>query len=125
MNGLAFAFFGLAVVSGILGMGWGIQMSASGDHSLSIAHAHLNLIGWVGFAIAGVFYHVVPTALGKLGWIHFAVALAGLVVIVPGIVFATTGQGDTLAKLGSVLTLLSMVVFLLVVIRSRVSMRNL
>ena len=66
MNGLSFWFFVLAVISGALGMAWGIQMSASGDHSLSIAHAHLNLIGWVGFAIFGIYYPLVPAAHGKL-----------------------------------------------------------
>ncbi|EBA05888.1 hypothetical protein [Sagittula stellata] len=119
MHGLSFWFFVLAVISGALGMAWGIQMSASGDHSLSIAHAHLNLVGWVGFAIFGIYYHLVPAAHGKIAWVHFFVALLGLGAIVPGIVLAVTSQGETLAKVGSVLTFLSIMIFLVVVIRSR------
>ncbi|GAA4220816.1 cbb3-type cytochrome oxidase subunit 1 [Sagittula marina] len=119
MRGISLAFMLLAVVSALLGMGWGIQMSATDDHSLSIAHAHLNLLGWVGFAIFAGFYQVVPLARGKLAWVHFAIALAGVVVIIPGIVMALTDNGTAVAKIGSVLTFLSMAVFLLVVIRSR------
>ena len=47
---LSAGFFLLAVISALGGMVWGIQMSASGDHSLSPAHGHLNLIGWVSLA---------------------------------------------------------------------------
>lgn len=119
MRGISLAFMLLAVLSAVLGMGWGIQMSASGDHSLSIAHAHLNLIGWVGFAIFAAFYQLVPLARGKLAWVHFALALAGVALIIPGIVMAVTDKGDALAKIGSILTFASLVVFLVVVIRSR------
>ncbi|MDU8910113.1 hypothetical protein [Aestuariicoccus sp. MJ-SS9] len=120
MKGLAFAFMLLAVLSVVIGMIWGIQMSAGGDHTLSPAHAHLNLLGWVGMAIFAVYYHLVPQAAS--GWLakaHFAAALAGLVLIVPGIVMAIQQTGETLAKLGSVLSLLSMLLFLAVVWRSR------
>ena len=108
----------LAVVSGVIGMGWGIQMSATQDHSLSIVHAHLNLIGWVGFAIFAFYYHAVPQAVGRLAQAHFWLALVGLIVVVPGIVMAVTEQGDILAKIGSVLTLASVLVFGIVVVRS-------
>lgn len=37
-------------------------MSASGDHSLMPAHAHLNLIGGVVTALSGLYYHMVPKA---------------------------------------------------------------
>lgn len=118
MKGLSFAFMALAVLSALTGMAWGIQMSASGDHTLSPAHGHLNLLGWVSLSIFAMFYHLVPRAAeGKLAKVHFALALAGLVVIVPGIVMAISGTGEVLAKLGSVLTVASMLVFLAVVLR--------
>ncbi|WP_342455883.1 MULTISPECIES: hypothetical protein [unclassified Phaeobacter] len=95
-------------------------MAASGDHGLSPAHGHLNLIGWVSFAIFGFFYHLVPEAAeGVLPKLHFGLSVAGLGVIVPGIAMAISGQNDVLAKLGSVLTLAGMVVFLIVVLRAR------
>lgn len=120
MKGISFYFMVLAVISVTLGMIWGIQMSATQNHALSPAHAHLNLIGWVTMAIFAVYYHLVPAAAqGILAKLHLAVAALGLVLIVPGIVMALTQQGDVLAKIGSILTLLSMVMFLAVVVTSR------
>lgn len=118
MNPIARAFMMLAIISAILGMAWGIQMSASGDHGLSPAHAHLNLLGWVSCAIFAFYYHAVPdAAASRLAQAHLGVAALGLVTIVPGIVMALTEQGETLAKLGSVLSLLSMLIFAVVVMR--------
>lgn len=120
MKGLAFWFFALGVLSVLIGMGWGIQMSATQDHGLAPAHAHLNLLGWVGFAIFGVYYHLVPQAAEtRLAQAHFVLSVVGLAALVPGIAMALTGQGDVLAKIGSVLSLAAMVTFGLVVVRSR------
>ncbi|WP_319825361.1 hypothetical protein [Thalassovita sp.] len=120
MKGIAFYFMVLAVVSVTLGMVWGIQMSATGNHTLSPAHAHLNLIGWVSMGLFAGYYHMVPAAgQAKLAKLHLALAALGLGCIVPGIVMALTQQGETLAKIGSVLTLASMLTFLSVVITTR------
>ena len=120
MRGVAFLFFATGAIAVTIGMGWGIMMSASGDHLLSPAHAHLNLIGWVTIGLFGLYYHAVPGAAeAPLARIHYAVALAGLLIIVPGIVQAITEQGETLAKIGSALTLLSMLIFLWTVVRNR------
>ncbi|SFA98128.1 hypothetical protein SAMN05421688_2067 [Poseidonocella pacifica] len=119
MTGIAKYFLLGAILSAILGMCWGIVMSASGDHSLSPAHAHLNLLGWVSFSIFAVYYHLVPEAAeGVLAKVHLTLAFIGLGLIVPGIVQAVTLQGETLAKLGSILTVLSMLCFGVVVLRS-------
>ncbi|GGE59563.1 hypothetical protein [Actibacterium pelagium] len=121
MKGIAFLFFLVAALCVTIGMAWGIQMSASGNHTLSAAHAHLNLIGWVTMGLFGVYYHVVPDAAGKmLAKVHFGVAVAGVVIITPGIVQAVTERGETLAKVGSLLTLVSMLIFLFTVVTNRV-----
>src|SRR3978361_1658440 len=52
--------FQAAVLFVLVGMGWGIQMAASHDHSAMPAHAHLNLLGWVSLFMFGVFYHLHP-----------------------------------------------------------------
>lgn len=120
MKGLAFLFFVTAVIYGIAGMAFGIHMSAVGDHSLSPAHGHLNLIGWVGMALFGFYYHLVPASAATLmARAHFVLASVGVWLVVPGIVMAINEQGEFLAKTGSAVTLLSMVLFLLVVIRGR------
>jgi cbb3-type cytochrome oxidase subunit 1 len=119
MKGIAFGFMVLAVCLGILGMIWGIQMAASQDHTLANAHAHLNLIGWVGFALYGLYYHVVPSAAqGRLPRLHLAISVLAVGTIAPGIAITQSGGGDALAILGSFLTLASALIFLLTVIRS-------
>ncbi|EBA03084.1 MAG: hypothetical protein P8Q99_05425 [Paracoccaceae bacterium] len=111
MNNIARNFLLVGIVSLLVGMAWGIQMSASGDHGLSAAHAHLNLIGFVVMSIAAIYYRLTPAATGTMATVHFVTAVLGVVTIVPGIVMAVSGSGETLAKIGSVLTILSVVMF--------------
>jgi hypothetical protein len=117
MKGISYLFFVAATICAVVGMAWGIHMSASGDHTLSPAHAHLNLIGWVSMAIFGIYYHVNPKAsFGLLPKVHLGLALLGVVTIVPGIVMAINATGEALAKIGSVLSILSMILFLIIVL---------
>lgn len=122
MRGIAFWFFFTATLYVTAGMIWGIAMAASGDHSLYPAHAHLNLVGWVTMALFGVYYHLVPKA-GEhwLAKVHFAAATAGVLIMVPGIVIALQSDEETFAKIGSILTLVSMLIFVANVWRSRVA----
>ena len=55
-------FLRLAVLYLIAGVGMGLYMAASKDHSLFPVHAHLNLLGWVTLALFGLFYRFVPAA---------------------------------------------------------------
>ncbi|MFD1343703.1 hypothetical protein [Litorisediminicola beolgyonensis] len=52
--------------------------------------------------------------------VHYLLTVAKFLVLTPGIVLAITGQGEGLAKLGSVLTVLSMALFAFVVLRKGV-----
>ena len=45
-----------AVIYGLAGMAWGLQMGLSGDHVMMPAHAHLNLLEWVSLSIMAAFY---------------------------------------------------------------------
>lgn len=120
MKGVAFLFFVAAAVCVTAGMAWGIQMSASGNHALSGAHAHLNLVGWVTMGLFGMYYHAVPVAAARpLAKAHFLVAIAGVILLVPGIVMAVTEKGEMLAVIGSLLTLASMLIFLFTVATNR------
>ena len=121
MRHLPSYFFIGAALFALCGMVWGIQMSATHDHSLSPAHGHLNLLGFVGMAVFGTYYALAPSAAAsKLASVHLGLAILSVVVLVPGIAFAITNNGETLAKIGSILALLSMVLFSFVVIRHRI-----
>lgn len=118
MRGIAFVFFLAAVLSVLIGMIWGIQMSISGDHFLSPAHAHLNLVGWATLALFGVYYRLTPAAAQeRIAKLHAVLAIVGVVTMVPGIALVIGGGPPLPAAIGSILTLLSMAVFLITVLR--------
>jgi cbb3-type cytochrome oxidase subunit 1 len=120
MTSKATRFFLVAAVFALVGMLWGIQMSATHDHTLSPAHGHLNLLGFVAMSVFGAYYALSPQAArSPLASVHFGLAILSVLVLVPGIVMAITGQGEVLAKLGSVLAVLSMGLFAFVVFRFR------
>lgn len=73
-------FFLIAALCGLAGMAWGTHMGVSGDHSLSPAHAHLNLLGWVTLSIMGGFYALSPRA-GWLPWANLVLSSAGAVLM--------------------------------------------
>lgn len=117
MRPLPFILFLAAGIAGLIGMAWGIQMSASANHTMAPAHAHLNLLGWVSLALYGTFYQLVPAAgESMLAKVQALVAVLGVALIVPGIAMAIAQTGETLAKLGSVITILSMLLFVVVVL---------
>jgi cbb3-type cytochrome oxidase subunit 1 len=110
-------FFTVAALCAAVGMAWGIQMAATHDHLLSPAHAHLNLVGWVTMGLFGLYYRLTPAAAGRLAWVHFALAVAGVLLMVPGIALAILGQTEALAIAGSFATIASMVLFVGTVLR--------
>ncbi|PVB63321.1 hypothetical protein [Labrenzia sp. 011] len=113
-------FFVSAVIFALIGMLWGIHMSMTADHVLAPAHGHLNLIGFVAMAVFGTYYALVPKAAsGRLAIVHFVLALLTVLVLVPGIVLAINEDGEALAKIGSVLAVLTMLLFLTTVLRHR------
>ncbi len=118
MTRLPTVFFATGAIFALLGMLWGIQMSASHDHTLSPAHGHLNLIGFVAMSVFGTYYALSPLAgSSRLAMVHYGLMVATVLVLIPGIVLAITDQGETVAKIGSVLAVLSMALFAFVVLR--------
>ncbi len=118
MTRLPTLFFATGAIFAFFGMLWGIQMSASHDHTLSPAHGHLNLIGFVAMSVFGTYYALTPRAASnRLAMVHYGLTIATVLVLIPGIVLAITGQGEAIAKIGSVLAVLSMALFAFVVLR--------
>ncbi|MCZ7676457.1 MAG: hypothetical protein M5U35_12120 [Roseovarius sp.] len=118
MRGLAFWFMLCGVVAVLIGMAWGLRMAATHDHTMMPAHAHLNLVGFVSFAIFAFYYHLVPDAAeGRLPRLHLALSLLGLTVMVPGIALALQERTEALAAGGATISALGMLCFLTVVLR--------
>ena len=70
----------------LVGLGFGMYMGASGDHTLSPVHAHINLLGFTLMTLFGLAYRVIP-ALNDGGlalahfWLHQIGSLALLVAL--------------------------------------------
>ena len=112
MKHLPYFFLSVAVLQALVGMGMGIYMGISGDFTLAPAHAHNNLLGWVGMAIFGLFYLLVPEVAGKrIATVHFWVALAGNILMPLGIALVLSGQGEALSIVGSLIEVISMLMF--------------
>src|SRR5262249_15977430 len=95
MKGLSARFFGTALLYAILGILLGSIMGASGDHSQMPTHAHLMLIGWVSFAIFGLFYHMFSErGATLLARVHFWLAQATNIVLVVALYLIFSGQPD-------------------------------
>jgi len=117
MTGLAARFFASALIYAVLGMALGLAMGMTHDHSQMPTHAHMLVIGWVSFALFGLFYHLFPSrAAGLLATLHFWLAEAGLAILLVGLYLMFGGRTDAepLAAIGSFGLLGSMIVFALV-----------
>jgi uncharacterized membrane protein YoaT (DUF817 family) len=79
----AVAFF---VVGVVLGMYMGINQ----DFRLTHVHAHVNLLGWVSLAIAGLIYRVDPHLQHHwLAQAHFWLHNIGLIIFMGGFAYGT------------------------------------
>lgn len=118
MRSIDRAFFTLAVLMGLAGMLLGIQMGMAHDFQLVPVHAHINLVGWVSLALFGIGYRLGFAKAGGLGVLHFWIAAAGAILLPLGIYLATTRQQEAVVIIGSLLTVASMLLFLINVVRA-------
>ena len=92
---IARIYFGMAILYLLAGIGVGMHMSISQDHSAMGAHAHINLLGWVTSAIFGAYYALNPgKAEGWLPWTQFCLYAAGLIVMLPSLYLMMTGRPE-------------------------------
>lgn len=101
----------------IVGIGIGFHMSATQDHALTPAHAHINLLGFVLMMAFGLFYKAFPdAAAGTLARAHFWLHQAGTLVLTVMLVLLFTGRITEdamfpLAPLGIVAVLIGVICF--------------
>jgi cbb3-type cytochrome oxidase subunit 1 len=111
-------FLRIAVIYALVGMLLGIAMGMSGDHSQYPTHAHINLVGWVSMAIYALVYRQYPAAAGSaLARVHFWVANAGALLLSVGVYTEHAGMSSLgfIVIIGSLLTLLGMLLFATIV----------
>ncbi len=117
----------ISVLVGIVGFLLGIFMGIREDFVLVPAHAHLNLLGYVGLFLAALYYSAVPAAAaGRLAVIQASLAVAGAIVLPVGIatvLLAGTGY-IVLPIVGSLLALAALVLFAVIVFRYGLPQRS-
>jgi cbb3-type cytochrome oxidase subunit 1 len=118
MKNIGTLFIATAALFASFGMLWGIQMSMAHDHGLSPAHAHLNLVGWATMAIFGLYYTITPQAAGRLAQVHYVLHTIAVLIFAPGIAMAIRENGEGMAAIGALLVVLSMIIFLVNVVRT-------
>ena len=87
---LSIRFIRTAVLFFLVGVALGLYMGANQDFRFVHVHAHVNLLGWVALALAGLLYRVHPELeQGWLGHAHYWLHTVGLVVFMGGFAWGT------------------------------------
>ncbi len=121
MKRLSDRFLQLAVLFALVGMGVGVMMGATNDFRLIPVHAHVNLLGWVSMTLYALIYRAIPRAAeGILPVIHFWLALASYVAMIPVLSLFLLGHKEMEAYMApiSIGLWLSMLLFAVIVWRA-------
>lgn len=106
--------FRAGVLMVLAGMIWGLEMGISGDHSTFPAHAHLNLLGFVGLFLIGFFYRLHPgVEASRLAFPQIWIWILGTLVMVFGVGLAFSGHpnGEIFAGIGAFIVLGAAILF--------------
>ncbi|WP_144462033.1 cytochrome-c oxidase [Siminovitchia fortis] len=105
----------IAVVYFLIGISLGLYMSVTHKFVLSTVHVHMNLLGWVSLAIAGILYLLFPhLPLTSAAKAHFWLHNIGLPIMMISIALAILEVSPVffpIATLGGVVTVLGVFCF--------------
>lgn len=107
-------FLKIAVIYLFIGALLGAYMGATENFAFAPVHAHLALLGWASFAIAGLIYHLYPAAaLTLLARIHFWLHNIGLPFFMLGLYLVLTGHtaGMAIVPLSASVVILGLAAF--------------
>ncbi len=112
---MGIAFIKTSVVYFVIGVGFGLYIGIANQFQFASAHAHINLLGWVSSAIAGLVYLQVPR-LGstKLAKAHFWLYFVGVPILTGAMVLFGLGMhnvGGPLSGVGGILIVVSVLLF--------------
>jgi cbb3-type cytochrome oxidase subunit 1 len=104
----------ISVVYFAIGILLGYYMSISHVVELTGVHVHVNLLGWVSLALAGLFYHLFPTlSSNRLATAHFWLHNIGLPIMMIALALFLTGNEAVVPGIavGGTLTVLGILLF--------------
>jgi hypothetical protein len=115
MHSLSNLCFRAAFVFFAVGVGMGLAMSMTQDFVLRPVHVHINLLGWVSFALYAVVYRFFPdVAVFRAAKIQVGSALLGLPLMMTGLALVLVGvsnPGLPLLVVGEFLTVGAVALF--------------
>lgn len=109
-------FIKIAVVYFVIGVLLGWYMSMTEKFTFAPVHTHINLLGWVSLALAGLIYVAFPRAAETtLAKIHFWLHNIGLPIMMIALAFLVTGAeaATPWVAIGSILTVLGIILFVI------------
>jgi hypothetical protein len=118
--------FILAALAGVTGMLLGLYMGPSEDHSLTPAHAHLNLMGWVTMTLYGLYHRGAPQDVRALRWVQVGPGGFGIPVFTGGPAFCLQAGNENLfgpTVAAALACFAAMVLFLVILIRDARALR--
>lgn len=102
----------------LVGEGLGIYMGVSQNFTLSPAHAHLNLLGWVTLAAFGLMHRAFPgLATSRLAGAQCAMAVFFNLAMPTGLAIMLLGGSETIVKLASLGVILATAMFIWMFVR--------
>jgi hypothetical protein len=114
VEALSRRWFLCAITYLVIGIGMGVYMGASQDHSLFPAHAHINLLGWVTMVLTGLLYRIFPAAAqSALAAWHFWLYQLAVPPMLLAVVAIYSGhpEAEPVAGVMSVVVLVSVLLF--------------
>lgn len=118
MPRISHLYFKTAIIFMIVGIGMGLNMAISQDHSVIGAHAHCNLLGWVTMAIFGGYHALNPRKAEKrLAMIQYYVYTAGVTLMVPSLYLMLLGNMamEPVVAVASIITLIGVLLFAFII----------
>jgi hypothetical protein len=113
MANISIRFLTIGILYALLAMCLGVWMGINQEFQNAHLHAHINLVAGVWFVLFALAYKAYPAAAAtRLAAVHFWLANLGAVIFLPGIYVAMNYDNPLLAIVGSLLTIASMVAFL-------------
>lgn len=110
-------FMLIGVLFLIVGIAFGMHMSASGNHTMTAVHVHINLLGFVLMTLFGLVYRTFPAmASHVLAKVHFWLHLVGSIVLLVMLYLLLAGRITEagmvpLAPISEVAILLGIILF--------------
>lgn len=113
-------FLRLGVLSAVVGMSLGAWMGANENFTLRAVHAHINLVGFAGMILFGLFYRMVPEA--ARGWMaaaHLILWVVGFLIMMPALTLMLLGNTSVLMLMpvSESMLIVAMVLFVIIVFR--------